>query len=540
MKLAYDVVVVGYGPVGAVTAKLLAQGGLSVLVIDKAADIFDKPRAIGIDHEAMRVLQFCGIAHDLFPHVRTFQGSEWHSADGNVLRRFEPSSPPYSLGWPPNMTFLQPQFERMLRDSVEQCKNIDVSLQTQALHIDQDAEYVNVVLQDLKTQTHHNIQARYLVGADGASSTVRSQLGITLEDLQFDEWWIVVDMLRKGSSDYGEHNVQYCNPARPGTYVVGPGNLRRWEFRILPDESPDDFRDPQRVLQMMSESVDLSGLELWRSAVYRFHALVANQWHKGRVFLAGDAAHQTPPHLGQGLVSGLRDAFNLCWKIQHVLAGADPQIFESYMAERRPHFHSLVSKAKEFGNLIGILNPAEAQARDARLLELLAARTTPETRQNHIPPLTTGLLDLDEKGFPKGPAGELFIQPSVKVQAGVRLLDDGAHPKWQLLTVGDGPQQWLDAQTIALWKSLAGERLTIVSAIEYPAASSSGVAVYIETDNRFQEWMNKHGAQAIVVRPDRYIYGIASNQQQLIALLNSVRKKLISDSAEAFSSLKFR
>jgi 3-(3-hydroxy-phenyl)propionate hydroxylase len=532
MKASYDVVVVGCGPVGAVAAKLLAKGGLEVLVLDKAADVFDKPRAIGIDHEAMRILQFCDVAHALFPHVRPFQGSLWQAADGTVLRSFDPAPPPHALGWPANMTFLQPQFERLLRDSLAGSRNVDMALQTEAVAISQDPAGVQLTVRDLQTGDTHSVRSRYLVGADGASSVVRAQLGVELEDLQFDEWWIVVDMLRTGEADYGNRNVQYCTPERPGTYVVGPGQLRRWEFRILPHESPDDFRDPARVLQMMAERVDLSGLELWRSAVYRFHALVAHRWHDGRIFLAGDAAHQTPPHLGQGMVSGLRDAANLAWKILHVEAGADPRLFDSYMAERRPHFHSLVSTAKEFGCVIGVLDPAQAAQRDAQLLATLQARTTPETRQNHIPPLTQGLLACDADGTVQAPAGQLFLQPRIRTATGERLLDDAARPRFQLLSAGDAPQSWLDDEHTALWQALGGERLALVPDLPEPHTSTDGVQRLSETDGRFAAWMAAQDAQIVVVRPDRYIYGVARDAAQLRALLQGLQRALLPASAD--------
>lgn len=527
MKKKYDVVIVGFGPVGAVTAKLLAKGGMNVLIVDKAIDIFDKPRAIGIDHEAMRILQFCGIAHDIFPHVRVFKGSEWHAADGTVLRSFEPSPPPYPLGWPPNMTFLQPQLERLLRDSVKQCANVDIALQTQAIDLSQNHHGVTVVLHDLGEDVEHTIEARYLIGADGASSVVREKLNIGLEDLQFDEWWIVVDMLRTGQTDYGDRNVQYCNPARPGTYVVGPGNLRRWEFRILPHESPDDFRNEQRVLQMMAEQVDLSGLELWRSAVYRFHALVAKHWHVGRIFLAGDAAHQTPPHLGQGLVSGLRDAANLTWKIMQVEAGADIRLFDSYMQERRPHFHSLVSKAKEFGCVIGILDPEEAKQRDKQLLQALHQRTTPETRQNHIPALLDGFFATHKQGALMQAAGTLFMQPTIQTPSGAQLLDDVASQCWQLLSLGDEAQQWLTPECSAIWNALGAQRMALMPTTSATCSALEGVIYHTETDGRFHAWMATHPAKAVIIRPDRYVYGIANNAAELNALIHEMHNKML-------------
>ncbi len=539
MKSEYDVVVAGYGPTGAISAKLLAKGGWNVLVVDKLAEVFDKPRAIGMDHEALRVLQFCEVAHELFPHMRQYRGGLWQASDGTVLRRFEPLEPPYALGWPPNQTFLQPQFERLLRAAVEREPKVSVSLLTEVTGLAQDAAGVTTTLRDLTSGEERQVRSRYVIGADGASSTVREALGVTLEDLQFDEWWIVVDMLRTGAADYGDRNVQYCTPERPGTYVVGPGDLRRWEFRILPHENPDDFRDPHRVLQMMGERVDLSGLQLWRSAVYRFHALVAHRWREGRVFLAGDAAHQTPPHLGQGLVSGIRDAANLAWKLLHVDAGAHEHLLDSYMQERRPHFRSLVSTAKEFGRIIGVLDPAEARQRDAELLARLAARTEPETRQNHIPPLTDGLLARQADGTLSPSAGHLFMQPRIHTPHGERLLDDDARLRFQIATVGDGPQRWLDAEHAALWQRIGGERLAFVPGMSAPTTGADGATRLSETDGRFAAWMAERRALAVVVRPDRYVYGLAADATELKVLIQRLHLDLLPLHAPV-AALRFR
>lgn len=541
MNPDYDVVIAGYGPTGAVLSKLLGKGGLRVLVVDRSAEIFDRPRGIGMDHEALRILQFCDVAHDLFPHVRLYKGSLWTAADGTLLREFVPSPAPYPLGWPHNFTFLQPQFEGLLREHVAREPGVEVRLKVELTALSQDAGGVTATLRDVDSAQTTTVRTRYLIGSDGASSTVRAQLGIELEDLACDEWWIVLDALRLGDADFGDRNVQYCNPARPGTYVVGPGRLRRWEFRILPHENPDDFRNAERVLAMLREQqVDTSKLELWRSAVYRFHALIARRWHEGRVFLAGDAAHQTPPHLGQGLVSGLRDAMNLAWKILHVEAGASEAVFDDYMAEREPHFRSLVSTAKDFGNLIGILDPQRAAARDEMLRAQLARRSEPETRQNHIPSLVAGLLDLDDHGAPVAPAGQLFVQPTVRLADGDRLIDDGAVPRFQLFTAGIAPQAWLDEDHAGWWNHLAGERIAIVGADEAPEHTApDGVRVLAETADLLRSWMARHGCQAAIVRPDRYVYGIASGPDALRRLVRKLHHRLLPDGAACAASLHF-
>jgi 3-(3-hydroxy-phenyl)propionate hydroxylase len=528
MNHNFDVIVAGFGPCGAVMTKLLAREGLRVLAIDEAAEPYNKPRAIGTDHEAQRVLQFCEIMHELFPRTHTWAGSTWRSETGEVLREFVAAKPPYPLYWPPNVTYVQPELETMLRASVAREPGVHVRLSTKALRYEQDADSVRLTLRALPDGTEETVQARWLVACDGASSTIRQQMGAKLEDLDCDEWWVVVDTLVKDGFDFGLQNRQYCEPRRPGTYVRGPGRLRRFEFRVLPHESPDDYRQEARVLEMLGERIDTTQADIWRSAVYRFHALVADRWQDGRVFLAGDAAHQTPPHLGQGLVSGMRDAMNLAWKIAHVHAGANPALFDAYIDERRPHFRALAKTAKEHGEQIGEMDPVRAKERDARLLAALRARTTPEARQDYVPPMTGGWLDADANGAPRAPAGQLFIQPEVRTpDGGTRPLDDGALLRYQILTRDDDAAGWLDAERAARWAELGGERLALAaSGAPAQATVPAGVTRYVEHENRFVPWLDAHGCSAVVVRPDRYVHGIARNAQELARLVDAIATKL--------------
>ncbi len=215
------------------------------------------------------------------------------------------------------------------------------------------------------------IEARAVVGCDGAGSTIRKLAGLSLDDLGFDEPWLVVDVLanERGLAKLPKTSVQYCEPARPTTYVMGTGAHRRWEFSLNADEDPRRMEQPDEVWGLLSRWIQPEDGELWRSASYRFHALVARDWRKGRVFIAGDAAHQQPPFLGQGLCQGIRDAANLAWKLEAVLRGAaSDSLLDSYGQERRGHVAALTGIIKSIGGLIGERDPARAAARDERLI----------------------------------------------------------------------------------------------------------------------------------------------------------------------------
>ena len=266
--------------------------------------------------------------------------------------------PPYPLAWPPTLSFVQPEVERVLREGVTAHASADVYLQHQALEFAQDEEGVSLSVLDLERDRgggQRILRGRVLLGCDGANSFVRRAMGVMQDDLEFDECWMVVDARITRPVELPPHGIQYCWPSRPSTFVPGPGNLRRWEIKLLPGEDPKAFGSPDNVSRQIARFADPGCFEIWRSAVYRFHALLAREWRQGNVFLLGDACHQTPPFLGQGLCAGIRDAANLAWKLAMVFRdGASPALLDSYAAERKPHVRSTVATAKALSAGLGV------------------------------------------------------------------------------------------------------------------------------------------------------------------------------------------
>ena len=435
-----DIAIIGYGPVGATAAALLGGQGLKVAVIERMAGVYDKPRAITADHEVMRCMQFAGIGQELAAHVRPHPGTRYLGVDGNTIKQTDVIPPPYPLGWPTGIHFIQPEFEAMLRNAVGRHGNVDVLLSHELVDLADLGDGVTLAVKDLAHAQTRTIHARYLLACDGANSFVRRQLGISYEDLAFDEWWIVVDAWQRRPTPLPEMNTQYCWPSRPASAIAGPRNLRRWELKILPHEKPEEFQDEARVREVLAGFVDIDAIELWRSAVYRFHALVAAQWNRHRIFLLGDCAHQMPPFLGQGMCAGIRDAANLIWKLLLVeKAGVSPAVLSTYQDERKTHVQNVVTQAKELGLIIGELDVEAANRRDARLR---AERVSGEpVRHRLIPPLTRGLLDRDQRGEPTRAAGSLFPQPRVETADGrIALMDDILPPVFLVISGTADPQ----------------------------------------------------------------------------------------------------
>ncbi|MBN8492968.1 MAG: FAD-dependent monooxygenase, partial [Burkholderiales bacterium] len=290
----YDVAVIGCGPVGITLAGLLGREGLRVAVFDRATEVYAQPRAVGFDHDAMRLFQRIGAAEALAPHVTDFRNTVYRGADGQVIQRVRRVDPPYPYTWAPNYTCDQPGVEAVLRQTVGAMPSVHFGLGTELLTLATREEGVSLMLRDAHGQ-HRACEARWVVGCDGASSTVRRLSGLKLRSHDYDEPWIVVD-LKVGDaalSRLPDTNVQYCEPERPCTYIVCPGNHRRWEFMLMPDEPREGALDPARLWTLLQRWLQPGEAELWRAAAYRFHALVADDWRAGRVLLAGDAAHQT-------------------------------------------------------------------------------------------------------------------------------------------------------------------------------------------------------------------------------------------------------
>lgn len=522
--MEYDVLIVGLGPVGAVAANLAGMHGLKTLVIDKALAPYDKPRAFGLDHEVMRIFGNIGIAGDIAAHVMPYRTSEYHTADGRVIKRIAPASQPYPLGWAPNYVFSQPAVEGALRANLASHASVGVELGTEALALSQ-LDGGNSVLLRGQDGAERRVGARHVLACDGGTSPLRTGLGLEMEDLQFDEPWMVVDLLVKPEAidRLPPTNVQYCETGRPCTYVVGPGLHRRWEFMINPNETPASIQQPDAIRQLMARWLAPDEYDIWRASAYRFHALVLKQWRERDVFFLGDAAHMTPPFMAQGMCQGIRDAANLVWKIAMVQRGAAPAaLLDTYQHERLPHVRHTTLVTKELGQVICERNPARAAERDARMMAEMDKAGAPTIRQSLIPGLSSGLLAPEGIGQ-AGVRGVLFPQPQVEDNAGMQgLLDEFTGMAFRLVAAPGADLAPLE-QELARWPGGAAFPLAVV-ALSGDAAPAPGQLR--ERDDVLRRFMAQHQCQVVLVRPDHYVYGGAATTAEAAALLAALRAAL--------------
>jgi 3-(3-hydroxy-phenyl)propionate hydroxylase len=501
MQPVYDVAVVGFGPTGAVAAALLGRRGLRTFVCDRQREVYDKPRAIALDHEIMRVFQELGLDEELAAFTEPFTDSLFYGVDGTLIKRMSTVPPPYPMGHTPSLVFTQPRLEALLRRHVAGLPAVTLALGQTVIGLQEGSDEATLTLQG-DDGAASTVKARYVIACDGASSTLRGLTGLQLEDLGFDEPWLVVDVLLndRGLARVPALSAQYCEPQRPCSYIIGPGNHRRWEISINEGEDPQHLATPAGTWPLLARWITPDDATLWRQASYRFHALVARDWRSGRIFLAGDAAHQQPPFLGQGMCQGIRDVANLCWKLDAVLsAGASETLLDSYGPERKAHVTELTRRIKHIGQLIGERDPAAARERDRALLAQTGGEVTPTPRQDVQPPIgNAGDKACCLAGEAHAARGTLFPQPWMLRPEGRTRLDHLAGTGWRLVLAADAGN---DMRASA--SQHAGDSALSLVDLADPA--------WREADGVLAGWMARHHCRAALVRPDHYVFGVASD-----------------------------
>jgi 3-(3-hydroxy-phenyl)propionate hydroxylase len=509
----FQVAVVGFGPSGAVATSLLGDRGIRTLAIDRQRAVYDKPRAIAIDHEILRILDNIGAAVRVCPHIAPFPASQHFGAKGQLIRRIDMVGEPYPLGYTPSMVFTQPPAEAALRQHAQAYPDVTVELGTELTCFTQSTDGVTLHLRGDSGATR-TVTADYVIACDGASSAVREQLGISFEDLMFDEPWLVVDLQVAEASleKLPETAAQFCDPARPTTFIIGPGRHRRFEIMLLPGEDPRGMEQPDQVWRLLEKWLTPGDAMLWRAASYRFHALVAEQWRRGRVLLAGDAAHQQPPFIGQGMCQGVRDVANLVWKLDRVLRGQSGMaLLDSYAEERGAHVRELITRIKAIGHVICERDPIAAEARDARILAEGNGEPRTITRQDIVPPLRRGLL----AAAAHDANGTLFPQPWVRTKAGRQLLDAACGTGWRLVV--DGRNSLAASAAIDDQTRHLGMRVIRIGAVEGMAMEEDGVVA---------RWFGRHECAAAIVRPDHYVFGVTTDAPSTAAMLSELSSRL--------------
>lgn len=472
-----DVAIAGYGPTGATLANLLGMLGLSVAVFERDPGAHSAPRAVHFDGEVMRVFETAGLAREILSVVRPADGAHFVNAAGRIMLELKPKAEGVH-GWANDYTFFQPHLEKALRQGVKRFASVQIFTGHEVSSITTAPDYAQFSVTDPAGVTRIE-QARWLIGCDGARSLAREAIGSNLIDMGSHQSWMVVDVELERDVRLPEKTTQYCDPERPVTYVGVTGRRRRWELMLVAGDDPEEILREDRLWALLAPWIKPGDACIERCAVYTFHALLAERWRRGRLLVAGDAAHQMPPFLGQGMCAGIRDAANLAWKLGQVItAGRDDALLDTYQSEREAHVRVFIETAIRLGGIIQTLDPAVAADRDRRFEQ----QGTQEI-VTLSPPLGPGAHDGG------APCGEIFPQ----------------------LLLADGTR--LDAAIGAYRFALLAKPALIDSALR-SRCEQANIAL-IGADATVAAWLARERALAVMLRPDRYVQTLAREAADL-------------------------
>ncbi|MCR9241976.1 MAG: bifunctional 3-(3-hydroxy-phenyl)propionate/3-hydroxycinnamic acid hydroxylase [Rhodobiaceae bacterium] len=508
----FDVVIVGLGPVGSAAAIQFASAGLQVAVVERDPEIYQLPRAVMMDGEIVRGFQRIGLGDDLASLLQpTREGERAGFSNSNREWLFGQDFVSFaSNGWAPINMFHQPEVDGYLRENAIAHANVTAFLGEEATAIENGADQVMVALRNAETGDTSEVTASYLLGCDGANSFIRKTMGVGWDDLGYDHDWLVVDIEAKPGHTLTHSTVQVCDPDRLATYVCTKDPYRRWEFKLNDGETREEMLNPERIQELLDPWTPRDTYSILRTAVYQFHAAVADKWRVGRVLIAGDAAHQTPPFLGQGMNAGMRDVFNLAWKLPLVVSGAAPQsLLDTYQNERGAHATDLVQWAVSIGHLMEHLAATEKAEREGsappEMPEALEQSGYGQGRD--APPLRAGVVHMPQVSD-TGSTGYLFRQPLVRNGSGKEfLLDEALGGGFALVTKGEGPI------------SPASENL--LGQLGVQLASLDGLEVAKGSFDPLFE-----NSTAAIVRPDRHVFGHTDESTSLDDLIGELGAKL--------------
>ena len=505
----FDVAVVGLGPVGCTAAYLLAEAGLQVVAFERDVGVYKLPRAVNLDGEIVRAFQRFGqgealaaLLQPVRPGDRAgFANSRREWMFGSDARAFG------SNGWQPMNMFDQPEVESYLRNLVVNHKNVTAHI---GADVDSTQNVDGGVVVSL--DSGQAFSAGYGIACDGAASPTRKAFEIGWRDLGYNHDWLVVDIIAKDGHTLDNSTVQVCDPDRISTYVCTKDPYRRWEFKMNPGETAEQMLGEEMIMSLIDPWTPRGTYEIRRAAVYQFHAATADEWRIGNIFIAGDAAHQTPPFLGQGMNTGMRDVVNLGWKLPLVLKGiAGDALLDTYYSERNAHAHDLVEWAVSIGMLMEHLAEVERCQREGLPppgeQERLKSSGYGQGREQ--PPIREGAVMLNQVSD-KGSTGYLFAQPIVKDASGERFLLDER--------LGSGFAIVMRSQQMP---ELSDEARAIISQLAMPVVSlETFTPVQGHLDRLFKE------NEAAIVRPDRIVFGHTTDSVTLDELVRQLGKKL--------------
>lgn len=561
-----DVVIAGLGPTGLVLAHMLGKRGHQVVVLEREPVFYGNARAVYTDDECMRIFQAIDMADELQKDMLLETPVQFVRPDGSVMAQYMPLKRPY--GWPVVNFFYQPYLETSLTQALDRYPNVEIRRGRELVNFEQDTNSVTITHQatqqfrfsdetdvkadgsgDLDQQT---LRARYLVGADGGRSTVRSKLGIEMTGKNFPEPWLVVDLKQKDRHQ-GLRHAPYFNfvvdPDMPVVSCVQPDGFHRFEFMLTKGQTKEYMERPETVRALLSKYVDPDQFEVKRKLVYTFNALVANQWRDRRVFLAGDAAHMTPQFIGQGASAGIRDGYNLGWKLSAVLNGvAGERSLDSYESERRDHVKAMIDTAVLVKDVVSMTHPIGTRVRDGVIKGIM---TVPPLRKwgqeggfKPTPVYTKGQFFGMPRQRRSGAEGTLSPQPQVRRFDGRRvLLDSLLGEDYALIGWGVDPSAYLSQTSKQILTQVGCRLVTLYAYGQRPQGQTSRdlnpqVQEVEDIEGFMVDWFKQaclSETGIALIRPDKFTFA-AVTPQGINAAIAQLKQQLAMDQIVANST----
>lgn len=520
MGIDYDVAVVGYGPTGLVAASALAARGHRVIVIERWPGLYGMPRLTHIDGETARIIQNVGDVVDALRVARPVNSYQWKGADDEDLLTVDWSG--RSSGYPAHFSIYQPDIEDAIDARVRSHPNAEIRQGWEVDHLEQLDDVVSIRIrrwsrdraqQWAGTDHERTLTARYVIGADGAGSFVRTSLGVDRDDLHSDDIWLNIDTLALRDLPAKFHqSSQFCDPVRPHMFMpIGVGR-QRFEVAVLPGEDIEAAKKPEAAWSWLRKKHNLGpdDVEILRNIVYVFSARTAETWRVGNVFLAGDAAHTMPPYMGQGACSGMRDGITIAWKLDLVLSGkATDALLDTYEVERRPHACAIQLTSVILGRIANTLDRDEAASRDKAFRSGNAPTPPP------FPTITAGVISTDLDGAPRGQAGQLSPQGMVRKGGRKGLFDSVFGGGFALVTASDPAAVLTDPQ-LAFLADIGAVIATLEPGTPYS---------FQELDDSYSHYFTEHEVEGFLSRPDFHLFG-AGRRFELGDLVDELREKL--------------
>ena len=469
----YDAVIVGLGPTGGTLANLLAIQGYSILILEKENSFYPLPRAVHFDDEVMRVFQTIGITDKFLKYTLINKGTKFVNKKGDVILDWPRPKEITENGWYPSYRFHQPDLERQLRNRLKSFKKVYIQQNTKLLKATNTKNSVQIIYQDIKKNKILNIKAKYLIGCDGANSTVRNQIKTNMSNLGFTQKWAVVDLiLKKKKNNLPDRTIQFSNKVRPATYCRNVGRRRRWEFVINNKEKEETIMSEKYIWNFLKPWLSKKDATLERKTIYTFKSAISKSWRKGRIFIAGDAAHLMPPFMGQGMCAGIRDVSNLSWKLSHCLKNNhSDKLLNTYQSERYSNVKEYVSTTMRMGSFINAVSSTKITK------NISSNKEGVKSMKSIKPKLGKGLGKVNDKL-----RGKIF--PQFKLKNG-KNLDE----------------------------KFSSKPIVIISPKLKKKISNKINYVLSNNVNGLSEYLNNIKSEGLIVRPDRFIIGsIKSNK----------------------------